>query len=77
MVGTVIWRAIGDHRMVEDLAQETFLRVFHALPSFDRDGSPVGPVLAPNGIETKRGINVVARSRALGHQLAKPCSRSP
>jgi RNA polymerase sigma-70 factor (ECF subfamily) len=36
MVGTVIWRAIGDHRMVEDLAQETFLRVFHALPSFDR-----------------------------------------
>jgi RNA polymerase sigma-70 factor, ECF subfamily len=36
MVGTVIWRAIGDHRMVEDLAQDTFLRVFHALPSFDR-----------------------------------------
>jgi RNA polymerase sigma-70 factor, ECF subfamily len=36
MVGTVIWRATGDHRIVEDLAQETFLRVFRALPSFDR-----------------------------------------
>jgi len=36
MVGTVMWRAIGDHRMVEDLTQDTFLRVFHALPSFDR-----------------------------------------
>lgn len=36
MVGTVIWRATGDHRIVEDLAQETFLRVFHALPSFNR-----------------------------------------
>ena len=36
MVGTVIWRAIGDHRMVEDLTQDTFLRVFYGLPSFDR-----------------------------------------
>lgn len=36
MVGTVIWRATGDHRLVEDLAQDTFLRVFHALNSFDR-----------------------------------------
>src|SRR5262245_52879206 len=36
MVGTVIWRATGDHDVVEDLAQDTFLRVFHALPSFDR-----------------------------------------
>lgn len=36
MVGTVIWRATGDHRIVEDLAQDTFLRVFRALPSFDR-----------------------------------------
>jgi DNA-directed RNA polymerase specialized sigma24 family protein len=24
MVGTVIWRATGDHDVVEDLAQETF-----------------------------------------------------
>ena len=36
MVGTVIWRATGDHDVVEDLAQDTFLRVFRALGSFDR-----------------------------------------
>ena len=36
MVGTVIWRATGDHDVVEDLAQETFLRVFRGLPYFDR-----------------------------------------
>jgi RNA polymerase sigma-70 factor (ECF subfamily) len=35
MVGTVIWRATEDHDAVEDLAQETFLRVFRALPYFD------------------------------------------
>ena len=35
MVGTVIWRATGDRDGVEDLAQETFLRVFRALPYFD------------------------------------------
>ena len=35
MVGTVIWRATGDHDAVEDLAQETFLRVFRGLPHFD------------------------------------------
>ena len=35
MVGTVIWRATGDHNAVEDLAQETFLRVFRALQYFD------------------------------------------
>jgi RNA polymerase sigma-70 factor (ECF subfamily) len=35
LVGTVIWRAIGDHDAVEDLAQETFLRVFRGLPYFD------------------------------------------
>ena len=35
MVGTVIWRATGDHDGVEDLAQETFLRVFRGLPYFD------------------------------------------
>lgn len=35
MVGTVIWRATGDGEVVEDLAQETFLRVFRALPYFD------------------------------------------
>jgi RNA polymerase sigma-70 factor (ECF subfamily) len=36
MVGTVIWRATGDHEIVEDLAQDTFLRVFRALHAFDR-----------------------------------------
>src|SRR5262245_36413600 len=36
MVGTVIWRATGDHDFVEDLAQETFLRVFRGLPYFDQ-----------------------------------------
>ena len=36
MVGTVIWRATGDHDVVEDLAQETFMRVFRGLPYFDR-----------------------------------------
>jgi RNA polymerase sigma-70 factor (ECF subfamily) len=35
MVGTVIWRATGDHEEVADLTQETFLRVFRALPYFD------------------------------------------
>jgi len=35
MVGTVIWRVTGDHGGVEDLAQETFLRVFRGLGCFD------------------------------------------
>ena len=35
LVGTVIWRATGDRALVEDLAQETFLRVFRGLPYFD------------------------------------------
>ena len=35
MVGTVIWRAVGRHQEVEDLVQETFLRVFRGLPHFD------------------------------------------
>ena len=35
MVGTVIWRATGDNDTVEDLAQETFLRVFRGLGYFD------------------------------------------
>ena len=34
LVGTVIWRATGDAVAVEDLAQETFLRVFRGLPYF-------------------------------------------
>lgn len=34
MVGTVIWRATGEPAIVEDLAQETFMRVFRALPEF-------------------------------------------
>jgi RNA polymerase sigma-70 factor (ECF subfamily) len=38
MVGTVIWRATGDDGVVEDLAQETFLRVFRALAYFDSRG---------------------------------------
>src|SRR5579859_1272303 len=38
MVGTILWRATGDSGCVEDLAQETFLRVFRALPYF-RGGS--------------------------------------
>jgi RNA polymerase sigma-70 factor (ECF subfamily) len=36
MVGTVIWRATGNRDIVEDLAQETFLRVFRGLAYFDR-----------------------------------------
>jgi RNA polymerase sigma-70 factor (ECF subfamily) len=36
MVGTVIWRATGVRDAVEDLAQETFLRVFRGLGYFDR-----------------------------------------
>jgi RNA polymerase sigma-70 factor (ECF subfamily) len=35
MVGTVIWRATGQRDAIEDLTQETFLRVFKALPYFD------------------------------------------
>jgi RNA polymerase sigma-70 factor, ECF subfamily len=38
MVGTVIWRATGDDRVIEDLSQETFLRVFRALGYFDSRG---------------------------------------
>jgi RNA polymerase sigma-70 factor, ECF subfamily len=38
MVGTVIWRATGDDRVVEDLSQETFLRVFRSLGYFDSRG---------------------------------------
>jgi RNA polymerase sigma-70 factor (ECF subfamily) len=34
VVGTVIWRATGEAASVEDLAQDTFLRVFRALPLF-------------------------------------------
>jgi RNA polymerase sigma-70 factor (ECF subfamily) len=36
MVGTVLWRATGDRQAIEDLAQDTFLRIFRALPGFDR-----------------------------------------
>lgn len=32
-------RGHGDSGLVEDLAQETFLRVFRALPRFDRNGT--------------------------------------
>ena len=35
MVGTVIWRATGQREVIEDLTQETFLRVFRALEYFD------------------------------------------
>ena len=35
MAGTVIWRAIRDRALVEDLCQETFLRAFRALAGFD------------------------------------------
>ena len=31
-------RGYGDSGLVEDVAQETFLRVFRALPKFERDG---------------------------------------
>ncbi len=34
MVGTIIWRVTRQESSVEDLAQETFLRVFRALPEF-------------------------------------------
>jgi RNA polymerase sigma-70 factor (ECF subfamily) len=35
MVGTVIWRATGNTDLIEDLAQETFFRVFRGLRYFD------------------------------------------
>lgn len=35
IVGTVIWRAVRDRELVQDLSQETFLRAFRALGSFD------------------------------------------
>ena len=37
VIGTIIWRATGDGGIVEDLAQETFLRAFKALPLFEGD----------------------------------------
>lgn len=36
LVGTVIWRVTDDRDTIEDLAQETFLRVFRGLAYFDR-----------------------------------------
>ena len=36
LVGTVIWRATGNRDVVDDLAQETFLRMFPGLAHFDR-----------------------------------------
>lgn len=36
LVGSVIWRATGNADAVEDLAQETFLRVFRGLAYFDQ-----------------------------------------
>ena len=35
MAGTVIWRAVRDRGLVEDLCQETFLRAFRSLGGFD------------------------------------------
>ncbi len=35
MAGTIILRTIGRRELVEDLLQETFLRVFRALPEFE------------------------------------------
>jgi RNA polymerase sigma-70 factor, ECF subfamily len=35
LVGTLIWRATSDDAVVEDLAQETFMRVFRALALFE------------------------------------------
>lgn len=35
MAGTVIWRVVRNRELVEDLCQETFLRAFRALGSFD------------------------------------------
>lgn len=35
MAGSVIWRAVRHRELVEDLCQETFLRAFRALGSFD------------------------------------------
>lgn len=35
MVGMVIWRATADHDLVEDLAQDTFLRVFRCFDEID------------------------------------------
>jgi RNA polymerase sigma-70 factor (ECF subfamily) len=35
MAGTVIWRVVRNRELVEDLCQETFLRAFRALHSFD------------------------------------------
>jgi RNA polymerase sigma-70 factor (ECF subfamily) len=37
LIGRILLRGRGQG-IVEDLAQETFVRVFHALPSFGRDG---------------------------------------
>lgn len=37
MIGAIIWRATADGGIVEDLAQETFLRAFRALPLFEGD----------------------------------------
>src|SRR5262245_54438370 len=37
LVGRILMRQRGQG-IVEDLAQETFVRVFHALPGFGKDG---------------------------------------
>lgn len=35
MIGTIVWRATGEKDAVEDLSQETFLRMFRGLGYFD------------------------------------------
>jgi len=35
MVGTIIWRAVKQDTYIDDLIQETFMRVFRGLPYFD------------------------------------------
>ena len=38
LLGRMLFRAAGREALVEDLAQETFVRVFRALPDFGADG---------------------------------------
>lgn len=61
-------RGHGDSGLVEDVAQETFIRVFRALPSFDRDGAARLSTWILT-IAARRTIDELRKQRHQAHSL--------